>query len=98
MLNFNLHNLVLLLYLYNFLNKYPTMQLKRVVLYTKRGVAASQILLFLFFNPYFYSYSAIFLTTSITVPSTHLMAATTSSVNLGLSGMPQILSASSFNS
>ena len=42
--------------------------------------------------------SATCLTTSITVPSTHLMAATILSVKRGLSGFPQMASASSFNS
>ena len=37
------------------------------------------------------------LTTSITVPSTHLMAATILSVNRGFCGLPQMASASSFS-
>lgn len=43
-------------------------------------------------------YSITRFTTSITVPSTHFMAAIISSPSLGLAGFPQIFSASSFSS
>ncbi len=44
------------------------------------------------------NYSASFQTVSITVPSTHLITATASSVNFGRSGFPQMASASAFSS